>query len=102
MLDTVYNHGPQYLTLAEQALLFMVFALGAFVMNDAKADVFYHRSQSVMPTVLAETSMESTVFSFLTSLYQQTTGRISAAWIMWGTVVRVAQALGCMLFVIPT
>jgi Fungal specific transcription factor domain len=96
MLDTVYRDGAQFLTLAEQAVLFMVFALGAFSMNDAKADMYYYRAQSVMQVVLAETSMESTVFSFLVSLYQQTTGRISAAWITWGTVVRIAQALGCM------
>jgi len=95
MIETVGRDGPQNLTLAEQAFLFMVFALGALIKNDGKAEAFYKQAASVAFEVISETSTESANLAFLLALYQQTTGRISAAWTALGIVVRIAQALGC-------
>lgn len=75
----------------------MVFALGALVRNDPTAEMFYKHTQSIALKVFAETTLESATLAFLTSLYQLTTGRISAAWTTFGLVVRIAQALGCKL-----
>ena len=83
------------MTLSEQAFLFMVFALGALIKNDGKSEIFYKQATSVAFEVVAETTAESASFSFLTALYQQTTGRISVAWTTLGVVVRIVQALGC-------
>jgi hypothetical protein len=96
LLETVRRDGPQFLTLGEQAFLFMVFALGALVRNDASAETFHSHSQSVALDVYAETSMESATLAFLTTLYQLTTGKVSSAWTTFGLVVRIAQALGCI------
>jgi hypothetical protein len=96
MLNTVCQDGAQTLTLTEQALFFMIFALGALVKNDPKSEMFYKQAQGVAVDIFAETSAESTVFSFLTALYQQITGRLSAAWTTFGVVVRIAEALGCI------
>ena len=96
MIETVSREGPQALTLAEQTLLFLIFALGALIKNDAKAETFYKQVSSVAFEVFSETSTESASLSFLYCLYQQTTGRISAAWVTLGLVVRIAQALGCI------
>jgi Fungal specific transcription factor domain len=95
MLETVARDGPQALTLAEQAFLFTIFALGALIKNDAKAETFYQQATAVSFEVASETSLESATFTFLLGLYQQTTGRLSAAWATLGIVVRIAQALGC-------
>jgi hypothetical protein len=96
LLETVRRDGPQFLTLAEQAFLFMVFALGSLVRNDAAAETFYNHTQAVALDVYSETSMESCTLAFLTTLYQLTTGKVSAAWTTFGLVVRIAQALGCI------
>jgi hypothetical protein len=95
MMETVAREGPQALILAEQVLLFMVFALGALIKNDGKSETFYKQASTAAFEVLSETSTESATCAFLLGLYQQTTGRISAAWSMLGAVVRIAQALGC-------
>jgi hypothetical protein len=95
MLETVSREGPQALTLAEQAYILMIFALGGLIRNDGKSEGFYKQASSVAFEILAETSTESATLSFLLALYQQTTGRISAAWTTLGVVVRIAQALGC-------
>jgi len=95
MIETVGRDGPQNLTLTEQAFLFMVFALGALIKNDGKSETFYKQAASVAFEVVSETSTESASLAFLLALYQQTTGRISAAWTALGIVVRIAQALGC-------
>ena len=97
MLETVARDGPQALALAEQAALLMVFALGGLIRNDAKSESFYKQASSAAFEVVSETSTESATLSFLLALYQQTTGRISAAWTTLGVVVRIAQALGCIL-----
>jgi hypothetical protein len=94
-METVAREGPQALILAEQVLLFMVFALGALIKNDGKSETFYKQASTAAFEVLSETSTESATCAFLLGLYQQTTGRISAAWSMLGAVVRIAQALGC-------
>jgi hypothetical protein len=73
----------------------MVFALGSLIKNDGKSETFYKQASSAAFEVLSETSTESATCAFLLGLYQQTTGRISAAWTMLGVVVRIAQALGC-------
>ena len=95
MIETVARDGAHTLTLAEQAFLFMVFALGALIKNDGKSESFYKQASSVAFEVVSETSTESASLAFLLGLYQQTTGRISAAWTTLGVVVRIAQALGC-------
>lgn len=95
MIETVARDGAHNLTLAEQAFLFMVFALGALIKNDGKSESFYKQASSVAFEVVSETSTESASLAFLLGLYQQTTGRISAAWTTLGVVVRIAQALGC-------
>jgi hypothetical protein len=95
MLETVAREGPQALTLAEQAILLMIFALGALIRNDGKSESFFKQASSVAFEVVSETSTESATLSFLLGLYQQTTGRISAAWTTLGVVIRIAQALGC-------
>jgi len=96
MMETVAREGPQALILAEQVLLFMVFALGALIKNDGKSEQFYKQASTAVFEVSTETSTESATCAFLMGLYQQTTGRISAAWTTLGVVVRIAQALGCM------
>jgi Fungal specific transcription factor domain len=96
MIEAVGRDGPHSITLTEQAFLFMIFALGALIKNDAKAEGFYKQVSSVAFEVVAETSTESVSLAFLMALYQQTTGRISAAWTTLGVVVRIAQALGCI------
>jgi hypothetical protein len=96
MIETVGRDGAQNLTLTEQAFLSMVFALGALIKNDGKSETYYKQAASVAFEVVAETSTESASMAFLLALYQQTTGRISAAWTVLGCVVRIAQALGCM------
>ena len=95
MLDIARQKGAQALTLAEQASLYMVFALGALVNNDSRAETFYKEVRSVALDVIEETSMESAIVGFLICLYQQTTGRLSAAWTTFAAVVRIAQSLGC-------
>jgi len=95
-METVTREGAQSLTLAEEAFLFMVFALGALIKNDSKSEMFYKQASSVAFEVVSETSTESASLAFLIGLYQQTTGRISAAWGTLGVVVRIAQALGCL------
>jgi hypothetical protein len=100
MIETVARDSPQSLTLAEQAFLFMVFALGALIKNDGKSESFYKQASSVAFEVVSETSNESASLVFLLALYQQTTGRISAAWTTLGLVVRIAQALGCKIIII--
>jgi len=96
MIGLVARDGPQGLTLAEQAFLLMIFAFGALIRNDGKSESFYKQASSVAFDVVSETSTESLTLSFLLGLYQQTTGRISAAWTTLGVVVRIAQALGCI------
>jgi Fungal specific transcription factor domain len=96
MLETVGRDGPHAITLTEQAFLFMIFTLGALIKNDGRAEGFYKQASSVAFEVIAETTTESATLTFLMALYQQTTGRISAAWTTIGVVVRIAQALGCM------
>jgi Fungal specific transcription factor domain len=95
MLNTVSKDGLTALTLTEQVLLLIVFALGALIRNDAKAEVFYKHSQALAIEIFSETCSESAAFALLTCLYQQTTGRIEAAWTTFGIAVRIAQALGC-------
>jgi hypothetical protein len=95
MLNTISQEGHTAVILTEQGMLFMMFALGALVRNDAKAEVFYSHSQAVAIEIVSETCAESAAFAFLTCLYQQTTGRIEAAWTTFGIAMRIAQALGC-------
>jgi hypothetical protein len=97
MMETVARDGAQSITLAEQVLLFLIFALGALIRNDGKSEAFYKQASSASFEIVSETSTESATCAFLFCLYQQTTGRISAAWTTLGIVVRIAQALGCML-----
>src|SRR5271156_1340302 len=97
MLNIVSQDGPTALTLAEQGLLFVVFALGALVRNDTKAEVFYKHAQAVAIEIVSETCAESAAFAFLTCLYQQTTGRIEVAWTTFGIAMRISQALGCLV-----
>jgi len=97
LLQTLQVDGAQALTLGEQAILATIFALGAFIRNDPNAEVFYNNTQAVALRIFAETTVESTTLAFLTSLYQFTTGRISAAWTTFSLVVRIAQALGCII-----
>ena len=94
-METVARDGAQSITLAEQVLLFLIFALGGLIQNDRKSETFYKQASSVAFEVVSETSTESASCAFLFCLYQQTTGRISAAWTTLGIVVRIAQALGC-------
>jgi|SRR5271156_762470 len=95
MLNAIGRHGPEILTMAEQALLFMVFALGALIKNDSRSEMYYKHTQAVSLDVYEEPSAESVAFAFLKCLFQQTTGRISAAWTTLGIVIRIAQSLGC-------
>lgn len=97
MIETVARDGAHALTLAEQGFLLMVFALGALIKNDGKSESYYKAASGVTFEVVSETSTESASLAFLLALYQQTTGRISAAWTSLGVVVRIAQALGCNL-----
>jgi hypothetical protein len=96
MIETVARDGAHALTLAEQGFLLMVFALGALIKNDGKSEFYYKQASGVTFEVVSETSTESASLAFLLALYQQTTGRISAAWTSLGVVVRIAQALGCI------
>jgi Fungal specific transcription factor domain len=95
MLATISRDGAETLTLAEQAFLFMVFALGALERNDPKCDMFYKHAEAVAFKVFAEICTESCLFAFLFCFYQQVTGQIEAAWTTLGIAVRIAQALGC-------
>ena len=96
MIETVGRDGPHAITLTEQAFLLMIFALGALIKNDGRAEGFYKQASSVAFEVISETTTESASLAFLMALYQQTTGQISAAWTTLGVVVRIAQALGCI------
>jgi hypothetical protein len=96
MLETILRNEAHSLLLAEQAFLFMVFSLGALMKNDTRSEIFYKQCQSVAMQVFSDTSAESTAFAFLMCLYEQSTGRISAAWTTFGVVVKLAQALGCL------
>jgi hypothetical protein len=102
MLDSICRDGPESLTIEEQAFLFMVFALGALMKNDSRSEMFYKQTQTVALDVFGETCAESVSLAFLTCLFQQTTGRISAAWTTFGIVVRIAQALGCIFLSLRT
>jgi hypothetical protein len=93
-LIDILRNGSEQLTLGEQGVLSLVFALGALIRNDPSADQFYQHTQGVAMKILAETTLESATFAFLLSLYQFTTGQISAAWTTFALVVRIAQALG--------
>jgi len=73
----------------------MIFALGALIQNDGKSETFYKHASSVAFEVVSETSTEGLGLAYLIALYQQTSGKISAAWTTLGIVVRMAQALGC-------
>jgi Fungal specific transcription factor domain len=94
MIETVSRDGAQSLTSGEQALLLMIFALGALIKNDGKSEQFYKLAANNAFEVVNETTTESASTAFLLGLYQQTTGRISAAWTTMGVVVRIAMALG--------
>jgi hypothetical protein len=96
MLESLSHHGQHTLSLTEQALLLIIFALGAVSKNDFNAEMYYKNSQTVILKIFSQTSCESILCAFLTSLYQQATGRIEASWISFGIAVRMAQALGCI------